>query len=115
MTLKETIAHLRKSPADGWYYIQGEYRLFVYRRWPGLLRSHIKEQYEWRKKAAQLCYRQGQCKCCDCTTPDVFFADKACSIANPVYRRKCGHMGEPCYPRLMNRRRWITYKETLKK
>lgn len=109
MTIQEIYNHLRKSPADAWYYVQGETRLYIYRRWPELLRQHIREQYEWRKKAANLCYSMGECQCCGCTTPNLFFANKGCSIAKKLWTH-CELLGEPCYPPMMNRRDWIVFK-----
>lgn len=114
MTLRETIAHIKADPADAWYYWQGTIRYHVYRRWPFLLRAHIREQYEYRKKAAEPCYITGSCRCCGCRTPELFFADKGCSISKKGSPPHCKFLGPACYPEMMNRQDWIAFKSMQK-
>lgn len=110
MTLRETISHLRKSPLDAWYYIQGSLRLIIYRsKYKNqLLRKHIIQQYEWRRDIAALdCYYNGSCECCGCTTPDVFFADKPCSIGKKGYEFCSSIKSEKCYDEMLSKKDWI--------
>ncbi len=110
MTPRQAILHVYKQPQDALYYWQGVLRWFVYKR-PGLrwlLRWHIRQQFEWRKKRASDCYYAGECRCCGCTTPQLFMADKACSAGKKIYPR-CQHL-TPCYPKMMNRRAWYWYR-----
>lgn len=65
--------------------------------------SHIFEQVEWRMEQvaekSPECILDGKCKICKCTTPDLFYADKACS-----------NKENPCYPELMDKDSWIYFK-----
>jgi len=87
VTLRNTITHLRAQPQDALYYIQGVLRYALYRnpRLRFLLRWHILAQYEERKKLAQPCYFAGECRCCGCDTPQLFFADKPCSAGKKAF------------------------------
>lgn len=116
MTIKETIAHLRKSPKDAWYYVQGSLRFKIYKsklRW--ILRRHIIEQVEWRRDQAALpCFRNGTCFCCGCNTPAVFFAHKGCAVGKARYAKECRSKGEnPCYPALMSKKDWKVFDKTV--
>ncbi|SOD81007.1 hypothetical protein [Spirosoma fluviale] len=110
MTVRQAIAHLYAQPEDAFYYWQGIFRYWIYRRsalrW--LLRWHIRRQYEFRKVAAQDCYYAGECRCCGCRTPELFMADKACGAGRKQYPRCVGQ--SPCYPNMMNRTQWYRYK-----
>lgn len=110
--MRTLIRQALSDPIDIWYYAQGRTRYWVYTRWPGLIRKHIREQYEWRKIVAAPCYRAGSCRCCGCRSPEVFFARKACSVASPKHKH-CALMAPPCYPKLMGRKAWDVYKYTL--
>ena len=67
--------------SDIFYFMQGEYRYF---RYYGLdIRTgKIAQMYESRVEAVRQkspeCIEEGACKICGCTTPDLFFCDKAC-------------------------------------
>lgn len=53
------------------------------------LDEHIKEQVIYRKSLAnKQCIADGVCKC-NCTIPELFYADKTCS--------------DNCYPEMMNK------------
>jgi hypothetical protein len=53
------------------------------------LEEHIKEQVVYRKSVAnKQCIQEGVCKC-NCTIPELFYADKSCS--------------DKCYPEMMNK------------
>ena len=110
MTVRQAIAHAYNQPEDAFYFFQGIFRYWIYKRaylkW--LLRWHIRDQYESRKVWAQDCYFAGECRCCGCRTPEVFFADKACSAGKPKYAH-C-QIKQPCYPKLMSRTAWYWYK-----
>ncbi len=109
MIWREAIRRLRKNPIDGWYFIQGTTRYWLYQKAPALLRAHIVSQYEWRKRQAIACYQAGECKCCKCRTPELFFANKPCSAGNPAYLN-CKTQ-TPCYQAMMNQWEWALFKE----
>jgi|GEM_PF-3310677 len=114
MTVRQTITHLYHDPEDAFYYWQGVLRWYCYKRprlrW--LIRTHIQEQFEFRKKAASRCYRNGECICCGCTTPQLFMADKPCSAGKPRFQR-CP-VKQPCYPRMMSRTQWYWHQLKLR-
>lgn len=107
--------HLKKSPLDAWWYIQGSGRTELYENsnleW--LLRTHIREQFEWRRDvAAKPCFLAKECQCCGCSTPSLFFADKPCSVSKDPY---CQNQGmTQCYPKMMGRKEWNEFKKKLK-
>lgn len=106
LSFKETISRLRKDPKDAWYYVQGSVRYWLYTNgYKGLIRGHIREQYEYRKKAASACYKAGECRCCSCRTPELFFADKGCSIGKKGMPGHCQliNEGKPCYGPMLSR------------
>lgn len=116
MTVKQIISHLKKSPLDAWYYIQGSVRIYCYRRknlkW--LIRKHIAEQYLWRRDvAAQECFYNGSCICCGCDTPDLFFAKKECSAEKFKHCVDTGR--KKCYPELKSRLAWRKFKDYISK
>lgn len=110
MTFRQIVTHLYHSPEDAFYYWQGIFRYYCLKRpalaW--LLRWHIVDQYNARKKAAQKCYYAGSCHVCSCTTPELFFADKACAAGSPKYRHTA-HL-PPCYPPMMSQTKWYFYQ-----
>lgn len=128
MRLDEILRRIQKDPKDALYYLQGTIRQKLYDSnfWKILLRPHIVEQYEYRKKVASKCLEKGNCICCSCTTPDLFFANKPCSIANPKYKscadprfRKEGMPFEAlgtntraCYQKMLSKKQWETFKAT---
>jgi len=76
------------SYKDVWWYLQGTTRQFLYNRLPFLLRKKVKDMYHDRIKKAKPCYDNGECLHCGCKTPDLFFANKACSKPeNPCYEK----------------------------
>lgn len=81
-------------------YITGNlrYSLFNSRSMSKLLPVHIREQIEMRiEEMDQDCYNQGSCIICGCQTPHLQMANKACD--------------KPCYPTMMNKRDWKTFKK----
>lgn len=64
----------------------------------GLVRTHIREQFEYRKiKANPDCHSLGKCVNCGCLVPDVFMADKPCDAG--------------CYPPMMDKKSWQWWKQ----
>lgn len=114
MSIKEIYNRLKKDPKDAWYYIQGNVRLFVFRRnaFKFLIRKHIAEQYLWRRDiAARDCFLNGQCKCCECETPALFFSEKGCSVDKI---QRCVIRGlKKCYPALMDKKEWTEFNKNL--
>lgn len=109
MTLQQIRQELKKSPKSAWYFVQGNIRLTIYKsRFKWLLRKHILEQFQYRKKAAQECYFMGACKCCGCATPGLFFAGKACSANKYDHCKEQGI--EQCYPEMKSRKQWNKFK-----
>ena len=110
MTVRESIQRVKNDPKEAWYFVQGSLRLFAYRRlwlrW--LLRWHIREQFVWRKKRASSCYLNGECWCCGCETPGLFFASKACKAGSPGVVSFC-QSRQPCYPPLLSQTDWYWY------
>lgn len=66
-----------------------------------LLPKYLAEQYTHRLYSAEPCVMNGSCLVCGCTTPGLMFAPKACE--------------DDCYPKLMSRAKWKTYKAKLSK
>lgn len=63
------------------------------------LEEHIKEQVVYRKSIAdKQCVQDGVCKC-NCTIPELFYADKSCN--------------DKCYPEMMNKTMWNNYKTNM--
>lgn len=79
-------------------YITGNLRYSVYySKYKGLLREHIIEQIDFRIKVMDsVCYEEGSCKLCGCTTTKLQMANKSCD--------------KPCYPTMMNRKHWRLFK-----
>jgi len=63
---------------------------------PSWLTDRVRMTYHYRiakvDKSSPECIMNGSCKVCGCTTPDLFFADKACEGG--------------CYARIITRRDW---------
>lgn len=79
-------------------YATGNYRYFIYKNLPFLMRKHIKEQYEWRLTIMNKgCLINGECLICGCKTPHLQFANKACE-------------GD-CYPNMMSKKMWNKIRE----
>ena len=82
------------------YYLQGNIRYFFYysRFSRILIRKHIYQQIGMRINSMDsLCYSQGYCKLCGCTTTHLQMCNKACD--------------KPCYPRMLNKRLWKQFIE----
>ena len=98
---KVLISRIRSGNIDWvdiWYYVQGTTRTIIYYRHPEFLRQHIKEQFEYRLEVMKpSCLESGEC-ICECKTPDLQMADKAC-------------VGD-CYPKMMSRNEWLERKGT---
>lgn len=88
-----------------WYYLQGNMRCFLYYskskinvdlKW--LLSDSIQEQFEYRLRSIRKqCYEDGQCEVCECSIPQLLFADKACEGG--------------CYPEFLSREEWEELKK----
>jgi hypothetical protein len=82
---------------DIWYYIQGNFRFWIFRRWRFLMREHVIEQVVARMMSAdKRCLDGGACIICGCHMPQLMFADKSCD--------------KPCYPPMMSRNEWDVFK-----
>lgn len=82
-----------------YYFIQGKTRklLFNHPKLNRLLPLHIFEQINYRVFVMDKeCWNNGACKICGCEVPGLQMANKACP--------------KPCYPKMMNKRDWDTYK-----
>jgi len=88
----------KKNPKNIWAYIQGNIRYqLYYSRFQKLLPKHIREQYRYRLEMMdEECYMTGSCKLCGCQTTQLQMANKSCE--------------KPCYPPMMNRKKWKQYK-----
>lgn len=74
-------------------YFIGWYRYYFYYYCPSLLRSHIKQQIDFRIKwMDKTCYENGSCSLCGCTTTALQCANKSCD--------------KPCYPTIMSKKDW---------
>lgn len=103
-----------KNPRNVWYFIQGYIRMFVITNIPGLMRSHIRDQYYYRILRADKCYSNGSCIGCGCKTPEVFFANKACSLEkyeDRSFRKLLAGRTSVCYGKMMNRKKWEKFKK----
>ena len=94
--------------SDVAHYLIGNYRYKLYYsvRWGWLMRTHIRQQIEYRIQVMDReCYMAGECKMCGCATTALQMASKQCD--------------KPCYPEMMNKGEWDDslhkYKITLKK
>lgn len=106
LTISGIISHLRKSPLDAWYYIQGSGRTMLYesKHFKWMVRKHIRDQFEFRCIAANECLVAGECKCCGCSTPSLFFADKPCSVSKDPYCQN--QKMKVCYPEMKSKSEW---------
>jgi hypothetical protein len=80
-------------------YLQGTIRMKMYENpWSRkyLLSDYVLKQFEERIDKAKDCYNNGACLHCGCKTPDLFFADRACSKEEPCYEAMI-----PWYKRIM--------------
>ena len=112
-TLGETIKGIMDDPLNVWYYIQGTVRMWLYNNYPILLRPHIIDQFEWRKKRALKCSKNKSCLACGCKTDDLFFADKACSLSKIDSDEKRIFLAQRktvCYPKMLGRKEWFNKK-----
>jgi len=75
VSIREAFKRLLKDPLDGWYYIQGNVRMMF----PYLMSDSTKRVVEKRKELAKECYMNGECVCCGCDTPALFYCNKGCS------------------------------------
>lgn len=80
-------------------YIQGNIRyMLFYSRFKFLIRRHIREQIDARIYSMDsVCYNQGSCKLCGCSTTALQMANKACD--------------KPCYPKMLSRKKWKHFKK----
>lgn len=93
----------KRKISDIFAYIQGytRYQIF-YSPFGWLMRKHIFEQIVWRINVMDIeCFEQGSCKICGCDTTALQMANKACP--------------KPCYPKMMNKKDWLSFKEQLDK
>lgn len=96
---------LKSHPlSDIRHFIIGEWRYFLfYAISPRLVSPRVRTVYKMRfwavRESSNECIEDGACKVCGCTTPDLFFSDKAC---------KGG-----CYPPMPSVRTWKYTKHYL--
>lgn len=89
---------------DIFAYLIGYYRYHLYysKNFKWLIRKHIYEQIVWRISVMDIeCFENGTCKKCGCDTTALQMANKAC--------------GKPCYPKMMNKKVWLSFKKELDK
>lgn len=80
-------------------YIVGNlrYKLYYSKMFSWLMRSHIREQIDFRiEHMDKQCYEEGSCKMCGCTTTALQMCYRECD--------------KPCYPRMMNKKEWSQWK-----
>jgi hypothetical protein len=80
-------------------YLQGNIRELCYfkKNLKFLIRKHIREQIQYRLYMMDdQCKKSGHCIICGCATPGLQMADKACD--------------KPCYPAMVNKADWFTFK-----
>ena len=111
----QTAKKIKKDPKNVWWYIQGTIRMFLYKNARFLVRQHIVEQFEYRRKKAIVCSERGSCKFCNCKTDDLFFSDKACSLSELTLRNRklIYNQEDPCYGIMMSEKEWDRFKATI--
>lgn len=75
------------------------------KEWFGFeLPPHLQEQIIWRRTEVMikspLCWKQGQCVECGCEILGKTMEDRGCS-----------NKENPCYPEMMSKENWETYKK----
>ena len=80
-------------------YLQGNTRHLLRRVFPEALPDYIEEQFAYRCEVAKECLDLGKCKVCQCSTPELFLANKACDNI------------PPCYPPFMEEDVWEEFKK----
>lgn len=89
----ELLKKLRRNPSKVIDYLLGNYRIFMFKHIPFLLRHHIKDQFLWRVSVmSETCLNNRECIICGCKTPNLQFTSKACEGS--------------CYPNLMSKKLW---------
>lgn len=71
------------------FFLQGYCRLILYKTIPFLLRKKVKDHYRARLRLAKPCLDNTECLACGCSTPALFFANKACSAPEYLERPAC--------------------------
>lgn len=66
----------------------------------------------YRSTQAVGCLLNGTCLSCGCITPDLFMANKACSLEGyeKSVRKKLVGSDKVCYPKMMGRKEWKEFK-----
>jgi hypothetical protein len=59
-------------------YVEGNWRYFLYKVAPWLLKKSTKVEFESRKLQAEKCLINGSCYGCGCKTPEKFMSSDAC-------------------------------------
>ena len=114
MKLRQIWQNLKDDPKDLWYYVQGNVRLAVYNSiFNFLIRRHIVEQFEYRKKQAKPCLDNGSCLCCGCDTPAVFFSDKGCKVERSKSCKILANRTTACYAPILKKSDWDKFKNQL--
>lgn len=94
MTLWEKIQGAYNDPKSVYYFVQAYYRIFLERI--GYLNYDLKSEIIDRKlHLAKKCTKNGACLACGCKTPDLYYANKACSAPKWLGQ-------DACYPELQN-------------
>lgn len=103
-----------EDPINVYWYIQGNFRMFLWKYLPILLRKHIKEQFLYRFYTADRCTANESCLFCGCSvSKGLYFANKACSLSklkDPEMREAITGRKTPCYPEMLNVYDWEMYK-----
>jgi hypothetical protein len=109
----QTAKKIKKDPKNVWWYVQGTYRILCYDYASFLIRGHILEQFEDRKIKAEECSKKDKCRFCGCKIPDLFFANKACSLSELTLRNRklIYNQEDPCYGVMLSKQEWAAYKQ----
>jgi hypothetical protein len=86
--------------------------MFLYIYAPYLLRTHIINQYHERLVKAEECLKKGSCRQCGCKTPDLFFANKPCSMIHLTLanRKALFNTTEICYNKMLSKNQYNKQK-----
>lgn len=96
--LRFYIRRIINHPKDTFYFFQGYLRYFLISVGAVfLIRKHIMNQIRQRYELADKeCLKNGSCKICGCSMPQLLMSDKGCEGG--------------CYPRMKNKKEFKLYK-----
>lgn len=111
MELKEVVKRLKNDPKEAVHYIVGNTLLFMNNRrslrW--LLPFHVRFWFEYRKIRAERCLNNGECICCGCEIPGLYFSTKGCNASKYRGLGNCDSDKKTCYPKLYNKERTLIF------